>query len=202
MLTQDFKVPITIENIYHNKKRITATNINVKNLRESISKKALQIQKTEIDAGIKEFFENPLTIDNINFQDITINVEYYNRSGTENNWADIIAVKTNISKKPKSYLIKKIVFTNLQLSVYKTDGSVKNYPIIATLEINNISSDSGFPIDQLEKAIFNAVLKNIFSRFGLTNLLDTINPTKLIPRVFDKLPFFGKNEKIDIENLN
>ena len=202
ILSNDFKIPISISDLKFEKGKLEAYEIKVSNLRKSHSLSALETQKLILRSTLKNIRAKTLLINSLELDDIDINIEYYNSSGTENNWADIMKVQTKKpkSKKQRPYLIKKLILKDLNVNLYKKDGTVKNYPEIKELKLYNISSESGFPIDQIEKAVFNAVIKSIFQRFNLKNLLDTVNPANIIPKVFKSIPFIGENQEEGNEN--
>ena len=75
----------------------------------------------------------------------------------------------------------------------KADGSFKRYPTIPRMEFHNISSETGFPISEIEKAIFDLVMKDLFRKLQLDQLLRTIDPLKNLPggSNIKHLPFFN-----------
>lgn len=91
-------------------------------------------------------------------------------------------VKTNSSNNQTPYLIKELKIDNLYVTIYKMDGSHELLPVIPNLSIKNISDESGFPVHQIEKAVYNEMLKSIFNIFDIKHLFqDTLNPLKIIP---------------------
>ena len=194
-LSYDFKIPITIKKIEFNENRMDNSNVEIQNLRKSNSEHALYANQISLTSTLNEFFGETLTIEEISFKDLDINIEYYDENGKENNWSDIIKVQTKVSGKSKPYLIKRLIFENLYVSLFKTDGSEKTFPVIEKLELSEISSDSGFPPEQIEKAVFNAVLNSIFDKFGLSNLLQTINPGVVVPKVLHPSPILWRDQR-------
>ena len=194
LLKRDFKIPVSIQKIERKNNKLVATKVQIENLKKKNSPGAFYSAEASLVTTLKNLFGNTLTIDSLHFKDVDIYIEYYNKSGSENNWSDIINVETGTSKKQRPYLIKTLIFENLYVTVYSNDGSAKKYPIIQKLVIDNVTSESGFPVDQIEKAIFNAVLKSIFKQLNLENLLRTINPKKSIPKIIKKIPFIGFDE--------
>ena len=68
------------------------------------------------------------------------------------------------------------------------NGQVKRYPTIPSMEFHNISDETGFPVSEIEKAIFNQVLKNLYQQLDLQNTLKQLIPGgNYIP----KIPFFN-----------
>jgi hypothetical protein len=58
----------------------------------------------------------------------------------------------------------------------QANGKVKRYPTIKQMEFYNISSATGFPVEEIEKAIFEMMMKDIFKKLQLDQLFKTINP--------------------------
>ena len=59
------------------------------------------------------------------------------------------------------------------------------FPTIEKLEFYNISDETGFPIEEVEKAIAHAILKSVFQKFNLLHLIQA--PVKIIEKV---IPIF------------
>ena len=129
-----------------------------------------------------------MTIDEIVVRDIFVGVEFYDSKQKESNWNYILATDEKKEKKgEKDYLIRKLVLYNLTVQVTQSNGQVKRYPTIPKMEFYNISSETGFPIDQIEKAIFNLVLKDLFKKLNLDQILkDQLQkvPSKYLPQLF------------------
>ena len=195
-LSKDFGIPISIENIKISSDELNIDNFRMSNLPPAKTPTALSSKTIKINATWKELRSEKLTIDKISINDINIGVELFNKSGDKNNWATIITPqeKKEIKKeddKKKGYLIRTLRLNNISVILTKANGKVKRFPPIKYLEFHNISDETGFPIEQIEQAILQTIMKSIFQQYGLESLLKTINPTNLIPKIIE-LPFFGK----------
>ena len=109
-------------------------------------------------------------------KDIFIEIEFYNASGEDNNWARILSRNDKEEKISRDYMIHTLILKNLTVEVTQSNGKVKRYPTIQEMEFHNISSATGFPIDEIEKAIFDLMIKEVFKKLLLDQLLKTINP--------------------------
>jgi hypothetical protein len=178
---------VTVSDITFTKDSITIDNLKVFNPKNSKSKTALEIKKILINAQLKDLFNKKATLINlIQIDDIKLGVEFYNTDGTENNWKNLMANNNGHNKNPHPYTIKKLSLNNLSVTLTKNNGQTKEFPIVENLELYNITDESGFPINQLEKAIIHSMLKSIFQRFGLSNILNTItSPIKIIPNILN-----------------
>ncbi|PIS01660.1 MAG: hypothetical protein COT84_01055 [Chlamydiae bacterium CG10_big_fil_rev_8_21_14_0_10_35_9] len=186
-------VPVNIESMEFSKDNLKVRNLFIGNPPQSKTATALESQLIDVDATLQELRGKRLTIEGITVDNSLLAIEFYNQSGTENNWSYMLNGDDEKEKDTngKEYLIKRLTLKNLTVQVTKMDGSVTRYPTLEKLEFYNISNETGFPIKDIEKAIFNTVLKSIFQRFGLDNLLKSLDPAEWVPGI---LPFFGKEE--------
>ena len=179
-LTKDFGVSVSIENILLKKNQVDIKNFDISNPKKYKTKKAFFIKNLNIGYNFKELIGETLVIDSITFNDIFIGVEFYDSSGNENNWKEIMNMPPHSKNNKKKYLIKKMSLNNISVKLTKNNGKTETFPTIDNLTFYNISDESGFPIDEIEKAIAHAVLKSIFEKFSLNHILDTINPKNII----------------------
>jgi hypothetical protein len=166
-------VPVKIDALDFGNGRTMINHLWIGNPRGSKTKTAFVTEKTEIDATWRQMRGNPMTIDAIVMQDIFVGVEIFR--GNDTNWNHILKLNHPKKKSSRDYVIKRLTIRNLTVEVTQADGSVKRYPTIDQMEFNNITSASGFPIDEIEKAIFKLVMREIFKKYGLQQLNDTLD---------------------------
>jgi hypothetical protein len=140
-------------------------------------KTAFAAQQIAIESTVSQALGDPLVIDAIVLDNIFVGVELYGKNDKDNNWARMLG-KPSKEQKGRKYVIRTLVLTNLTVQVMKSDGSVKQYPTIPRMEFHNISNDSGLPLGEIEKEIFRLVLKDLFQKIDLNQILDTINAIK------------------------
>ena len=188
-LSDIFGVPVSMEDV-----SLTTRNLNIKNLvmanpKNSKTNIAFKTSKIDLSSSFTKITSDVLTIDNINFDNIFIGIEFYNKNGSDNNWSQIMKYTKKNNKtaqKSRKYLIKQLTLTNISVALIKEDGTRQTFPTIARLDFYNISDESGFPISQLEKAIAQEILKSVFQRFSLETLMKTISPQNILEKT---LPF-------------
>jgi hypothetical protein len=123
-----------------------------------------------------------LIIDQIEIANIFVGLEYYENGST--NWDTILSGANPPSSKDKDYLIRTLVLENLTVEVTQANGQKKRYPTIARMEFHNLSKETGFPVNEIEKAIFNLMMKNILDKFNLFKQplnLPTKSPLRYLP---------------------
>ena len=116
-----------------------------------------------------------MVIEAIDIADINIGLEYYDASKNVTNWDKILEEKKKGKEKSdRNYLIKKLTLTNLTVTTTDYQGKTTRYPMIKQMVFYNISDETGFPIEEIEKAIFDIVLKKVLREYGIKALQQAI----------------------------
>jgi hypothetical protein len=186
ILSKDFQVPVSVKEVKLKKGELSLINFQIDNPKKSKSKKAAFIETTKIEATLKGLFSKRMTINTISLKNIKLNIELYGSDVSKNNWSKILK-KQPKKEKTRPYLIKLLVLEKIKVSLYKKDGTMQTFPVIDRLEFKNITEETGFPINQIEKAIMDAVLRSIYKQYGLKTLLDALHPKNLIPNIIKPL---------------
>lgn len=190
-LAKELKVPVSIEKVSINTKQAQILKLHIGNHPQAKTNTALSTDLIRIDSTPSQVFGDPLIIDRIELENIFVGIEFYNKQG-ETNWSKILSRQKKKKEKEKNYLIRELILNHLSVSVTDINGKTKTYPVLDHLRLTNISNETGFPIDQIEKAIFNAVLQEIIQKYGIDMLFKNLNPKTWIQRV---LPFVPKSSK-------
>ncbi|NGX55962.1 MAG: hypothetical protein K1060chlam5_00196 [Candidatus Anoxychlamydiales bacterium] len=178
-LTREFGVETSVSNVKLNSQNLNIFDLNMSNPKGSKSSTAFQCKKINFNSTFKNIRSKTLTINSISLNDIVIGVEFYNRMGSDNNWSRIMQTKGKITESKRKYLIKTLSLNNIAIVLVKADGTRQNLPTIDKLEFHNITDESGFPIDEIEKAIAHIILRSIFQKYNLLELLKSISPVKI-----------------------
>jgi len=186
-LTNKLGVPVTIESTTIRKNELDINNLWIGNPEGSKTKRAFSSEINQIKGSPSELYNTPHTIDEVYMENIFVGVELYSADGKDNNWSLILTKKKVHETKPRPYLIRKFIIRNLSIQLVKANGEVQNFPVIKEMVFYNISDETGFPIKDIEKALFNLVLKEVFKKIGLEQLMNTIVPSS-IPLKY--VPFF------------
>jgi hypothetical protein len=172
-LEKEFRVPVKIASLEFGSKKAIVSQLWIGNPRHSKTRSAFSAETIEVDASLKEVRGNPLTVERILIENILVGIEIY--KGQDNNWSHILNHEQQKKKPSRDYVIRKLIIENLTVQVTQPNGSVKTYPTIPRMEFDNITSESGFPIHDIEKAIFNLMMKEILQKFGLQQLNQTFD---------------------------
>ncbi len=193
-LSNRLGVPVSMLGVKIRPSYTSITRFRVANPRSAKTKTAFASKKIRADYAIKELFGSPSTVDQITLNDVFLSIEFYNPLGTVNNWTEIAKnmPKQEKKKKGKGYLIRKLVINDLLVEIHGMGlggllGKVETKRI-PRLEFTNISSEEGFPTEQLIQAIFG--------RTGLDKYIkDLFSPGRIIPDAAKPLfRLFGKRE--------
>jgi len=179
-LSRHMHVPVTIQTFDLAKTSAEIDQFLMGNPPRSKTASSFSAQTTAIKADMTQILANPLIIDQIEISNIFVGVEYYKDGST--NWDYILKTKAP-KKQGRDYLIRTLVLENLTVEVTSADGKTKRYPTLKRMEFHNISSASGFPIAEIEKAIFKLVMQDIFKQFDLLQKLPINSPIKYLPNL-------------------
>jgi hypothetical protein len=186
ILSKEFNVPVLVGNVDISKNSLDIKGLNIGTPRGSKTKSSFYCKELDIKSSFEKIRQEVLTIDSFTLNNSIIGVEFYNSNGTDNNW--IRMMKTSSLSKTKSkrkYLIKKLILNNTTVVLTKQNGQRQTFPTVPQLIVYNITEETGFPVEELEKAIANEILKSVFQRFNLLKLLEQA-PSQIIKGV---LPF-------------
>ena len=190
-LSEETKVSVSIEDIYFGLSSIKIKNIRVGNPPHSLLKEALKVKTLKIDAPISRFFDEKIIIDKMELNEVYLGLEFESRTSTKGNWSTIMKnLKSSTDQgkkqassqgKTKSVLIKKLIITDLNIDLIYQTGDQKKRTLkpIRRIEFENISSEGGLPTAQIMDIVLSEMLRNVFSKEGLKNMLENlITPDK------------------------
>ena len=195
-LTKKMGIPVTLRTISMWPKEATIHHFGIANPRGFKSKQAIQIDKIKLLYRTKFLFNNPVVIDWITLENIVLNIEIRNPTGSDNNWTSLGAQLPE-KKSGKEVVIHKLVLKNL--TVKTTGAGAKILGVAGTLhfdrmEFDEIDSRDGFPTKEL--------ISRIFQGAGIKKYLENfLNPTQRIKDTLNPFNIFSQKEapEIDLE---
>lgn len=184
-ISNHLHVPVKIESLELEKTQIDITSLWIGTPRYSKTSTSFSAETIEVDTNVNQILNNPLIIDKIVIANIFVGLEYFDNGQT--NWSYMLDTPSQTEKKGRDYLIRTLVLENLTVEVTQANGQKKRYPTIPRMVFHNINSDSGFPVKEIEKAIFNLMMKDILDKFNLLKQLPipSNSPLKIIPNLFN-----------------
>lgn len=181
-LTKKMRVPVSIGRISMWPSSTTIHNFKVTNPRGFKTRTAFQADKIQMNYQFDHLVGDPSEIDQILINDIFLSIEFSNPLGTQNNWTKI-SERMPKQKSQKNVIVHKLILTNMAVEIRGLGFIGKPQTRhIERLEFDEISSEKGFPTEQLVSAIFGGA--------GLRQYIeDAFNPAKTIEKFLN--PFKG-----------
>lgn len=183
-LSSKLKTKVSIDKMSVSSTRLSISGFNIKNptkgLKNAFSAKELDVQYT-----FKALKEDPAVVEEIYIDNAYLGVVCANALCSNNNWTEIMhsMEKKKTSKKNNNFLIKRLIIRDLDVEIIglglKPNSKDKLH--FSHMEFNNISSEEGFPTQQLVLEIFkSAGLNNYLKGFleGKTGIEKFIDPFK------------------------
>lgn len=135
--------------------RIKLSDLRLKNPSGYKKDTAFLSKKTVIQYDYSEIKGDPSIINEIDFNNVYLVIECTNGMCKKNNWTELASMKAN---NQKGMTLKKVNLNNITIDVFGKGPLLKPETLrkIDHLEFNDIESDSGFPMQALIKAIFQA----------------------------------------------
>jgi uncharacterized protein involved in outer membrane biogenesis len=183
-LSKKMRVPVSIDSMGLGWGKIDIKKIDIGNPPQSILAKAFSCNEIDVHAPFTHYLNQRVVIDEIDLNDLYLGLEFDSASSTKGNWTTIMnnlnsstAVGQKSEKKAsRSVLIHRLVLTNIDVDVvYKKDGGkVKKLPTIPRVELTEISSEGGLPMDQVMNSVLGEMLKQVFIKENLKNMLQEL----------------------------
>ena len=185
-ISKHLRIPVSIQTLDLTETQIDISRLWIGTPHRSKTSTSFSAETIEIDTVIPQIFDSPLIIDRIDISNIFVGLEYY--ANGETNWDYMLGTSPQKSKGGRDYLIRTLVLENLTVEVTQANGQKKRYPTIERMEFHNISSETGFPVKEIEKAIFNLMMQKILDKFNLFKQIPRIptnTPLKYLPNLFN-----------------
>ena len=190
-LSKKMKVAVSIDSIGLGWGKIDLKKIDIGNPPNSILAKAFSCNEIDVNAPFTRYLNKNIVIDEIDLNDIYLGLEFDSPSSTKGNWTTIMnniqsttsAGQVSMKKEKaapegsqRSVLIHRIILTNINVDVvYKKDsGKIKKLPTIPRMELTEISSEGGLPMDQIANSVLGEMLKQVFIKENLKNMLQEL----------------------------
>ncbi|MBF8262543.1 MAG: hypothetical protein HW387_208 [Parachlamydiales bacterium] len=147
---------------------------------------AFQAATIQADYQWNQLRSDPTVIDRIEIDQIYLGIEFFNSSGSQNNWKEIAAKIPKREAESKEVIINELIFTNMTVEITGMGVWAKTETrTIDRMEFTNVSSKNGFPTREL--------IANVFGNAGLMDYIKNIIP--LPGGILKMLIPFGCNEK-------
>jgi hypothetical protein len=214
-LSQKAKVPVSITRLTLTPNNIGVYGLKVKNPKEFRLAYALKVKKIQSKAPLRSYFHDNVIIDQLDLNTVYLGLEFESPVNSKGNWTAIMnnlrgSLREDSSKEEKSsqkkVLIKKLIIRNLDIDLLFKTGKkdIKRLKPIPYMEFKNVSSEGGMPTSQIMNLIMSEVLKEVFSKENLMNMLKGTldSPGRGGAEVFNSLKsLFSQLEETKLEKI-
>jgi hypothetical protein len=192
-LTESLGAPVSMREILFYKGGFEISDFHVSNVPPCKTTNAFFAEDITCKATSRSILQHRMEIESIHIKNILLGIEFFTPSGDQNNWTLLLTNHRGKKKNSRPYLIRTIIFDNVHIAITDAEGRIKKVPTIAHLEFHNISDESGFPIEEIEKAIFQSMLQTLFRQLGIKTIMKMLDPYS-IPKIFRfPFPLIGKS---------
>jgi uncharacterized protein involved in outer membrane biogenesis len=180
-LSKTLQVAVEIGDMNFSFDAIKIENLEISNPRGFKLEHAFTVQEIVIHAPLMGYMNKDIVIDEIDLNNVYIGLEFESPQAATGNWTTIMANAQNAqtqssqSASDKTVLIKRLVLNNINADLlYQSDGKVRHLPTIPQIVLVNISSKGGDLMDQLMNSALGEMLKEIFLKENLKDIMDKI----------------------------
>jgi hypothetical protein len=180
-LSKKLNVAVTIDDMTLSWGKIGIEKVVVGNPPSAILSRAFACRQIDVLAPLTRYIDKKIIIDEIDLNDVYLGLEFKSASGTDGNWTQIMGnLNRNMQAESggkkgaeRSVLIRKLILTNIDVDVVyrKEGGKVQKLPRINRIELTNVSSEGGLPMDQVMNSVLGQMLKSVFEKQNLKNMM-------------------------------
>jgi len=184
-LSKKMGVDVKIGDFDLTTKQMRVDFVQIGNPKGSTLPKALSVDEIRVNAPLTNYMKDAIVIDEVILDDVYLSLEIATPASIAGNWGKIIDNMNKSSgpsepetkskdEKGTSVLIKKLILTNVNVEVVNglMGNSVTKLDTIKRLEFDNVSSDSGVPIEQIIALIMAQTVKG-----SVGSILEKVIPT-------------------------
>lgn len=181
-LSEQLQVAVEIDSIGIGPKHITVEEIEIGNPEGYTLPRSFSTKRVTVDAPLLHYFDQNVIINEIDLNNVYLGIEFVKQGSKKGNWFEIMnhykestesSSKKHSAEEKKSVLIKRLVLTDIAVDLaYQDSGKVQHLQKIDRLEFTNITSEGGIPADQITQVILGQMLKSVFSKENLENMVE------------------------------
>ncbi|NGX59171.1 MAG: hypothetical protein KR126chlam3_00318 [Chlamydiae bacterium] len=176
-LSKKLGVAVSIDSMNLRTARIDVNKLTIGNPRGYSLPKAFSAKEIKLHAPVTAYFSNDIVVEEIDVNDIYLGLEFDSTSSADGNWTRILKHYQDEADLDaadgKKVTIKKLVCNNIRTELlFRTQsGNIKKLPNIDQIVLTNITTEGGFPVDQLMSSILGQMLKEVFIQQNLNNMI-------------------------------
>jgi uncharacterized protein involved in outer membrane biogenesis len=198
-LSKKMLVSVKIDSMGLGWGKIDLNKIEIGNPPNSSLAKAFACNEIDVFAPFHNYMSKNIVINEIDLKDVYLGLEFDSASGATGNWTRIMGnIQSRMQQEAqtssdRTVLIHRLILTNIDVDVYyrKEGGKVKRLPRIDRIELTEISSEGGLPMDQIMSSVLGQMLQQVFLKQNLQNMMQNLlnapNPLKKYVKPFKGL---------------
>lgn len=202
-LSKKLGVPVSIHSMSFRPSKIGVYKLTIGNPQGYSLPKAFSSEELFVEAPVTEYFKNHVVVDEVVVNDIYLGLEFDSTSSADGNWTKIFNHYEEAAdldeEDGKKVTIKRLVCNNIQSEVlFRGEKTSRKLPVIRQIVLTNISTEGGFPTDQLMSSILGQMLREVFTQQNLGNMIKGLidQPGKAVDKFLD--PFKGMFNSVPI----
>ncbi|MBS0619976.1 MAG: hypothetical protein JSS61_00760 [Verrucomicrobia bacterium] len=207
-LSKKLQVPVQIDDMNLSLSNIQIQKVEIGSPPGSLLRRAFACREIDIRAPLTRYLSKEIVIDEIDLQDVYLGLEFDSATGATGNWSRMMehmaASMQTADTSGRSVLIHKLILTNIDTDIVyrKEGGKVKKLPRIDRIELTEISSQGGLPMDQIMNSVLGQMLRSVFEKQNIKNMLQNLlpKPQQLIPSN-PLRGFFGQAEEDYLQGI-
>jgi hypothetical protein len=156
-MSEQLKVPVSIGWISIGPFESSVRDFTIDNPKGFQNRHAFHAERMAMGYRLKEFWGAPETIDSIEMDHVTLSIEFINPLGTKNNWTEIAEAIGERKRKKKEVLVRQLTLTDVTIEIRGLGLSGVQTKKVERFEISDISSDEGFPTEEMISQVFGGM---------------------------------------------
>lgn len=138
------------------------------------SEPALRAKSLRIDISPFKLFKDEVHIDFLSLDSPLIDIRLSNRSGSQNNWVQILANLPPSAPSKKRFVIDTLTINNIRFKVTTAEGKTLEVPPIPYIELKNIGKGNPLTLAQVGEILFQTILRMVARNPNLRDLIDQL----------------------------
>ena len=174
-LTTQLGARTSIRSLGIGTRSITLKGLEVFNPRGSKMTHAFEVRTLNLEAPLTNYFKKTLHFEELKLDSPKFGIEFYNSSGSANNWVQILKNLPH-SSGGRPLVIDRLVITNIEFDVMKSNGKGIAIPSISYLEFKDLGKGRPLSTTELSRIIFQSILTVVAKEAAVSKILNNVVP--------------------------
>lgn len=144
---------------------------------------AFEAQEVLLDAPLSRYWGETIHLDSFLIENPIFSIELFNSSGSSNNWVPILKNFPQSEGGGRRFVIDRLVLSNVQFQVIKSNGKFIHLPTIPYLEFQDIGKKRGLTTGEIGRVIFQTILSVVTKESGLSKILNNVKAESILQEI-------------------